>query len=609
MKRYTWVRFTKELLPFALPYRKTIFVVITFTLLSVGLDLLEPIVYKNVVNDLSGVFVHKTISDSKTSSREELRKKTLEKHKHNEVAPRTKDQAFHTLILAAIALFLINTTSYIFYLMADYYSAKYASGIEQTFVEKLFRHVLGFRLQFFNKNTTASLAKRIDQTDQVGPAVTSILEGISTEVFQLIGASGIMFYHNVKLAAVSLITLPFYLFISSRMAKKLEGNSEEYLVKWDDVSTKLQDNLNHVKTVKSSGAESRVVEKFKKSLDGALAQYLSRSKSEGYFIFLQNLCIDAGRLLVLIYGSYEVLNQSMTPGEVVMFVSLLDQMYDPVDALTSNLVNLQVEKVSIVRGLSLFHKRGEGHSGTDRPILNPDLEFQDVSFSYVKGKPVLKNLNLKLVPCAYNVIVGPSGSGKSTILDLVLGFYKPDSGMVLIDNTTSTTFSPQFLRSQIGLVAADGAVFRGSLRDNILFKNPNATDQEIAAVIKESGLFRAVERLDEGIMTEIGDQGIGLSLGERQRLQFARMLISHPRILLLDEATANLDYHTESELKKMLQKLKRTTTILVVAHRYSMVEDADKVFVLEDGHIKSQGTINEVVVNNEWFRKMASKPL
>lgn len=605
MVRYTWRHFLKELFPFATPFRKTIAAVILFTLLSVGLDLLEPIVYKNVLNDLSGVFVHHTIKVSKTLTHEELSNRTLLPHKRNEVLPRTSVQAFQTLTYASIALFLINTISYIFYLMADYFSAKYASGIEQNFIARLFEHVLSFKLQFFRKNTTGSLVKKIDQTDQVGPAVTAILEGVTTEFFQLGGAMAIMFYHNVNLAFASLITLPFYFFVSSLMAKKLESNSDAYLGKWDDVSTKLQDNLNHIKTVKTSGAEERVAKKFSFSLTSALTEYLKRAKSEGIYGFLQNLCVNVGRLIVLIYGSYSVIHSEMTPGEVVMFSTLLDQMYDPINALTSNLVNLQIDKVSIARGLSLFHHRGESRKQTEYIIRQPDVEFRSVGFSYVKGQPVLKDMSFKLKPRAYNVIVGPSGAGKSTILDLILGFYKVDAGEILIDGTNIEDIGVLGLRSQIGLVAADGAVFRGSLRENILFKNPQGTDQDVLNAVEESGLTRALERLDEGLDTEVGDQGIGLSLGERQRLQFARMLVSRPKIILLDEATSNLDYLTEQEIRGILRKIKSEATILVVAHRYSMVEDSDHVIVLGQGKVVCEGTLSEVKDKNEWFRKMA----
>ena len=607
MRSYSWLQFVKELFPFATPFKKTIIAVITFTIISVCLDLLEPIVYKNVLNDLSGVFVHHTIKESKTLTYEELGEQTKKPHKHNKVLPRTLDQAFRTLTLASISLFLINITSYIFYLMADYFSAKYASGIEQNFIERLFRHVLSFKLSFFTKNTTGSLVKKIDQTDQVGPAVTSILEGVTTEFFQLGGAIAVMLYHNVNLSFASLITLPFYFFVSTLMAKKLEGNSEQYLGKWDDVSTKLQDNLNHIKTVKSSGAELKVAATFSSSLKQALREYLQRAKDEEFYIFWQNLCVNVGRLIVLIYGSYSVINSKMTPGEVVMFITLLDQMYDPIDSLTSNLVNLQIDKVSIARGLVLFHKKGERNKHVEHKIKIPSVHFDNVNFSYIRNHTVLKKINFILKPYSYNVLVGPSGSGKSTVIDLILGFYDLDSGSITIDGVDIKTLNVRNLRSQIGLVAADGAVFRGTLKDNILFKSSDCSDQEIENAIEEVGLSNVVNKLRDGILTEVGDEGIGLSLGERQRLQFARMLVSKPKIILLDEATSNLDYLTEKEIRKILLKMKTNTTILVVAHRFSMVEDADHVIVFDDGEVTCQGTINEVKVKNEWFREMAKQ--
>lgn len=606
MIKYSWKRYLKELVPFVVPYRMTIVVVLLFTFISVGLDLLEPIIYKRVLNDLSGVYVHKTIKENSQVSSEELLTRTRNKHERGHVQPRTIEQAFKTLVIASITLFMINIVSHIFDLLSNFYSAKYANNIEQDFMERAFEHVLKLRLSFFAKNTSASLAKKIDQTDQIGSGVQTLVEGISSEVFKLVGASSIMFFHHPRLAAASLITLPMYLFVSKKMATKLEGTSQEYLETWDAVSTNLQDNLNHVKTVKTSGAESRVAKKFKQTLEMALGQYLSRTKIEDTYIFFQNACIHAGRLIVLIYGSYQVIEHQLTPGDVVMFVALLDQMYEPIDELTSHAVNIQLEKVSIVRGLSLFHSGREEKKGSEFKIITPSIEFSNVSFSYKKNHEVLHGINFKIMPNSYNVLVGTSGSGKSTILDLLLNFYSTDSGEILIDNHDVKKMDSSSLRSQVGLVATDGAIFRGTVKENLLFKNPDATENEITEAIKTSGLEKTIERLPDGIETEVGDMGIGLSVGERQRLQLARMLISKPRIVLLDEATANLDYATETDIKKMLISLSSSSTIFVVAHRYSMVEGAQHVIVLNNGNIETQGTIEEVLKHNEWFKGMAN---
>ena len=606
MIKYSWKKYIRELFPFVFPYRFTIATVLLFTFVSVSLDLLEPIIYKKVLNDLSGVYVHKTYKENINVSAEDLLSMTKIKHERGKVRPRTTDQAFETLVIAALMLFVINIISHIFDLMADYYSAKYANRIEQDFIEKAFGHVLRLKLQFFSKHTAASLAKRIDQTDQIGSGVQTLVEGLSREIFKLIGATSIMFFHHPKLAIASLITLPTYLFVSRRMAVKLEGTSQEYLETWDDVSTNLQDNLNHVKTVKTSGAESRVVQKFKQTLEKALGQYLSRSKIEDTYIFFQNSCIHAGRLIVLIYGSYQVVEHQLTPGDVVMFVSLLDQMYEPIDELTSHAVNIQIEKISIARGLSLFHSGREEKKGIEFQIKDASVEFSDVRFSYKKNQEILHGINFKLKPNSYNVLVGTSGSGKSTILDLLLNFYSVDSGSILIDNKEVKEMDTSFLRSQIGLVATDGAIFRGSVKDNLLFKNPDASESEISEAILCSGLEKTIKRLPEGLETEIGDMGIGLSVGERQRLQFARMLISKPKIILLDEATANLDYSTEGDIKALLLKMAGKTTVLVVAHRFSMVEGAEHVIVLNNGNITSQGSLEEVIQSNAWFRGMAN---
>jgi ATP-binding cassette, subfamily B, bacterial len=578
------------LLRLAQPYKRQFAIIALFAFLATGADLLQPLIYKTAINDVAGLFVGNSATATAFG-----------------VPARSASQTLKTLLISVILLFVISVTGYSFTLGSRFYGARIASRMESMFIVNTFGHVLRLPLSFFSHTASAGLAKRIDQQDQVSPIVSAFSQEIVPEAVRLIGICIIMFTQNWRMAIVSFLLLPFYLWIARRSALRLKTNLDPYYDLWETISAHIADAISAVKTVKLSGAESREEHRLDGECRRAYDVYVRRLATAYRFYISQSALSNLSKSMVLGYGGFLVLRHSLTPGDVVMFVAYLDRLYSPIDRLNEIAVNLQQYLASLQRAVRLLEAGPTEAPGAELPPGPGKVEFRSVRFGYAPGREVIRSLNLTLQTGKTTVLAGPSGAGKTTTADLLLKLYQPWSGEILIDGHELSETGPEAIRRAIGLVAADGVVFRGSLADNIRYKRPHAADAEVLEAALAAGLTRALERLPQGLATEVGEDGVGLSAGERQRLQIARILVDKPRLLVLDEATANLDYATELEVKHALARLTPRPTMLVIAHRYTMMKEADYVYVMKDGQVIEQGTPAELWAQGGWFAELAAQ--
>jgi ABC-type multidrug transport system fused ATPase/permease subunit len=612
--------------------------------LSTTAGLIEPLIYRAAVNDVAGLFVGRAQEekeagqpgaeigsvkeiespeaglrqvayqiegrhvppDRRAAPDRRHHERYNEPHRRGHVSPRTPEQALNTFIWAVALLFVLSVFSRLVWLIGDNMSAKLASRIETSFIQKVFGHVLQLPLPFFGKRGSGQLARQIDQVDQVSPIVNAFTQTLLPECMTIVGAFIIMVTQNWEMTLIALLTLPLYFFVAWRSARRLEKGLEDYYAQWEEVSGRIQDSLSAIKTVKLSGAEAREVEKFRETSRAAYEAYIKRTRLENKFVFWEHAITQLGQAMVLGLGGWFALKHELTPGDVVMFVSYVGMLYDPIDSLTGLAVELQQYGIALRRALRLTQAESEPQGGAQFKTDGGQIEFKDVHFSYVPGREVLSGLSLTVKPGQFVGLVGPSGAGKTTTIDLLMRLYEPTSGLILIDGQKLSDLNAASVRRDIGVVAAEGALFRGTLADNVRYKRPEATDEEVRAAALAAGLGTALGRLPDGLQSKVGEGGIGLSVGERQRLQLARVLAANPHIMVLDEATANLDYDTEIEVKRALAELRKNKTTLVIAHRFSMVKDAAYVYVLESGRVIEAGTPDELIAANGWFAGFAT---
>ena len=610
------------LLQLAWPYRKRFLLIALLALFATGADLLQPLIYRIAINDVAGLFVDRSgggatpavvpddtglpIPPDRQQQLERLQK-TQQPHRSDYVAPRTRRQTLSTLLWAVALLFVISVAGYFLSLAADLHSAAVATHIEGNLIQATFGHVLQLPLSFFKRRASGGLAKRIDQSDQVAPIISALARQIAPDALRIVGICAIMVTQSWRLTVAALATLPLYLLVTRRAALRLESGLAEYYVMWENVSARIHDALAAIKTVKLSGAEAREENRLFDASQAAYQDFLRRNRLEHRYLFLQGTLSHLSKALVLGYGGWMVLDQRLTPGDVVMFVAYLDRIYDPIDTLSSIAVNLQQHMASLNRAIRLLQTGPMEEGGAELEPGPGRIEFRDVHFSYAPPREVLCGVTFTVESGKVTAITGPSGAGKTTAADLLLKLWEPDSGEIRIDGQFLTRINPASVRRAVGMVAADGAVFRGTLAENIRYKCPGAAEDAVLEAAIAAGLGITLERLPQGLGTELGEGGAGLSVGERQRLQIARILVDRPRILVLDEATANLDYVTENEVKQALGGLAPRPTTLVIAHRYSMVKDADHVVVLDQGRVVEQGSPRELMAAGGWFARLAAQ--
>jgi ATP-binding cassette, subfamily B, bacterial len=615
LKKNVWT----HLFQLIVPHKKRFIFVVIIGLLGTGANMVEPLIYREAINDVAGLFVQQAKNETREEisnqddfpdpdTRQEIsspKKVKKEPHKKNHVAERSPRQALHTLLWAVALIFLINLGSYILTLIGENMNVRLSCLIEQRFIQSTFNHVLKLPLSFFGKRSSAAISKQINQSDEVSGMVNGFSQQILPELISLTGILIIMFLQNVTLTLMAIAIIPFYLWIAWISANKLEASLSSYYDRWENVFSRMQDAVSGIKTVKLSGAENRESGNLEKLAGAAYEDYIDRTKLGNKFVFFQNTLTQISSALVLGYGGYLTLEHKLTPGDVVMFVAYLDRLYSPIDSLATLWVNLQQNAASVSRAFKLLDDGTEEQAGVELEIKKGHVEFKNVHFGYTKDREVLKGISFVVESEKVTAIIGTSGAGKTTIVDLLLKLYEPGNGEILIDGQSLSNQDPSSVRRQIGMVAADGAVFRGTLADNIRYKRPSATDQEVLKAAIAAGMRTTLQRLPEGLQTAVGESGMGLSVGERQRVQIARILVSKPRILILDEATANLDYATEAEIKRTVDEIRKEHTVIVIAHRYSMVQDADHVIVLSAGDVLEQGSPEELISRGGWFASFA----
>jgi ATP-binding cassette subfamily B protein len=462
---------------------------------------------------------------------------------------------------------------------------------------QLFAHLQTLPVGFYARRKTGVIISRL--TNDVQALDQLVTDGVTTlfgSSLTLIGTTVILVVLDLELALITFTVFPL-LFIGSLAFRIISADAYKATrEKVALITSYLQETLSGVRVVRAFAQEPRHLRRFAElNDDNRVANMKTVHLNAAYFpaVELLSACVQAG---ILVYGGYQAVQGEVTVGVLVAFIAALQSFFDPIQSLSQFYTTYQAGMAALDKIFELLEETPDMEDGTvELPRVRGSLTFDGVSFGYDKGPLALKEVDLEVPPGQTLALVGATGAGKSTFAKLVARFHDPVAGRVLVDGHDLRDVTQASLRSQMGIVPQEAFLFSGTVRSNIAFGRDGASDEEVEAAARSVGAWEFISALPDGLDTEVGERGAQLSAGQRQLLAFARALIADPRILVLDEATSNVDIHTESRIEQGLRRLLAGRTAIVIAHRLSTIQRADRIVVLSHGRVVESGTHSELL--------------
>ncbi|HCW7165954.1 SAV1866 family putative multidrug efflux ABC transporter [Staphylococcus aureus] len=572
----------KRYLQFVKPYKYRIFATIIVGIIKFGIPMLIPLLIKYAID---GVI--------------------------NNHALTTDEKVHHLTIAIGIALFIFVIVRPPIEFIRQYLAQWTSNKILYDIRKKLYNHLQALSARFYANNQVGQVISRvINDVEQTKDFILTGLMNIWLDCITIIIALSIMFFLDVKLTLAALFIFPFYILTVYVFFGRLRKLTRERSQALAEVQGFLHERVQGISVVKSFAIEDNEAKNFDKKNTNFLTRALKHTRWNAYSFAAINTVTDIGPIIVIGVGAYLAISGSITVGTLAAFVGYLELLFGPLRRLVASFTTLTQSFASMERVFQLIDedydiKNGVGAQPIE--IKQGRIDIDHVSFQYNDNEaPILKDINLSIEKGETVAFVGMSGGGKSTLINLIPRFYDVTSGQILIDGHNIKDFLTGSLRNQIGLVQQDNILFSDTVKENILLGRPTATDEEVVEAAKMANAHDFIMNLPQGYDTEVGERGVKLSGGQKQRLSIARIFLNNPPILILDEATSALDLESESIIQEALDVLSKDRTTLIVAHRLSTITHADKIVVIENGHIVETGTHRELIAKQGAYEHLYS---
>ncbi|QSQ20151.1 ATP-binding cassette domain-containing protein [Pyxidicoccus parkwayensis] len=512
------------------------------------------------------------------------------------------------LALTMLAVFVVQGVAMA---LRAYYFNTAGERVVARLRKSLFGALLSQEVAFFDARRTGELTSRLaSDTTVLQNTVTANISMALRYGVQALGGVALLFYTSARLTGVMLAIIPAVTMGAVFYGRRVRVISRQVQDALADSTNVAEEDLSGIRTVRSFAAERNELERYGAAVDRSFSLARERTRQSAIFMGAVSIAGYGGIAVVLWYGGRLVVQGQLSVGALTSFLIYTMLVAFSFSAMAELWADFMRASGAADRVFELMDREPAiASGGAQLPEVRGHVEFRDVRFAYPTRSDitVLQGLNLELRPGEVVAVVGPSGAGKSTLASLLSRFYDPQGGAVLLDGHPLTSLDPEWLRRNIGMVAQEPQLFSCSIADNIRYGRPDATDAQVEEAARAANAHAYIQRFPEGYGTQVGERGVQLSGGQKQRVAIARAVLKDPRLLILDEATSALDAESEHLVKDALERLMKGRTTLIIAHRLSTVANADRVLVLEGGHVIQSGTHSALMGQDGLYRRLVER--
>ncbi len=551
-----------KIIKIARPYHKYIYVISGIIVITTALELLSPYILKLIIDQI-------------------------------EMQLNTGDGSIERLYLLIGVMFVTSVFAVLLEAVNQRIGDYTAARVGRFLTEKFYRKIFTLPQHYFDTQISGKIVNQLNRgilalQDFLGAATNFIVPALLRSIFIIV----VLAFYSIPIALMALLVFPFYIIVSHYSTKKWATYQVEKN-QIDDVSRgRIQEVISNIRLVKSYNTQDSEWRFISEKLGGSVKIYDKQSWIYHIYNFLRNFGLEIGLIVIAVIIFRNTYLGIMSLGELVLILQYLNQIRRPLFAMSFILERIkQAETGSkeYFEVLELESTESLPKKITKPKFAHPSIRFDHVSFEYPDSGKVLKDVSFELSKKETIALVGHSGAGKTTLINLILKFYDPTEGQIYLDNESYAKLSHQQVRSHISLVFQENELFSSTIFENVAYGKPDASEQDVISALKKANAYDFVMKFAKGIHAEIGERGVRLSGGQKQRIQIARAILADAPILILDEATSSLDAKSEKLVQDALEKLMKNRLVIIIAHRFSTIQDADRILVLDEGKIVDSG--------------------